>query len=337
LRFCRYGADGIPGFRAPRLLILLVWWLAVINVPSTSAMGPVFLPTSFEELVGDSTLIITGRIQSTAKQDGWPAFTRRTTVEVLKVLKGDPTIKVIVISHEVSYPTINVSLTEGRTYLLFLRRYKNESFFRYVSPPFWASWEVVGDQLANRQPGSDNVTRVPTNSFLGAINSEMHRTSKPVPKEFVRIEVGSALPQATQSSGLEFVRYDMHDSEPNWARYYSLPQNRAEHLVTLDLYKGRIIYLHVYLLRDCGDCSAALLRNLELKCGGVPLEKFGELSFELGRMWTDRNVELRVGSISFFKANGYPWGEFDAHEITITDRHVLHEYQSDNLKKSPTN
>jgi len=300
-------------------------------------MGPLFLPTSFEELVGGSTLIITGRVHSASKQEGWPKFTRRTTVEVLKVLKGNPTTKAVVIYHEVDYPTVEVSLTDGHTYLLFLYRNKDESFFRYVRPPFWASWEVVGDQLANRKPWNEEVTRIPASSFLAAINSEMHRTFKPVEKEFAGIEVGSALEQATQSSGLEFIKYDMHDTDPNWARYYALPRNRAEHLVALDLYRGRVIYLHVYFLRDCGDCTAKLLRNLELKHGGVPLGRLGDLSFKLGRMWSGRDAEIRLGSITFGKSNGYPWGELAAYEVSVTDKRVLHEYLSDNLKKSRKN
>jgi hypothetical protein len=337
LRLCRHGADGTPDFRTLRPLTLLVLWLALINVPSSYAIGPSFLPTSFEELVGNSTLIITGRVQSTSKQEGWPKFTRRTTVEVLKVLKGDPTIKVVVINHEVDYPTVEVSLTEGHTYLLFLYRNKNESFFRYVPPPFWTSWEVVGDQLANRKPWSQEVTRIPTSSFLAAIKSEMRRATRPVQMEFAGIEVGSSLQQAEQSSGLGFIKYDMHDMDPNWARYYVLPRKRTEHLITLDLYKGRIIHLHVYLLRDCKDCAAELLRNLELKHGGVPLGRFGDFSFELGRMWSDHDAEIRLGSVTFTKANGFPWGEFAAYEISATDKRVLHEYQFDNLKKSRTN
>jgi len=322
------------------LLTLLVLFITLVNVSSADAMGPIFLPTSFEEFVSNSTLIIIGRVQSTSvsKETEGFRFTRRTSVEALKVLKGDATVKSVVIYHEVIYPTVEVSLTKGQTYLLFLYRRHNEAFFRYLSPPFWASWEVIDDQLVNRKPWGQEVIQVPTTSFLAAIASEMRRRAKPIPKAFAGIDVGTTLEQATSSSGFTFARYNpTNESDANWARYYALPRDRQEHLVALDLYRGRVMHLNVYFPRKCRDCPETLLRNLELKYGGLALGQFGALSFDLGRMWSDDKTEVRLGSLAFVKANGYPWGEFNAYEVSITDKHVLSEYLSDNLKKARKN
>jgi hypothetical protein len=317
---------------------LLAFWLGLVNVPFAGALGPVFRETSFEEFVSESTLIAIGRVQSASafkEKEGWK-FTRRTTVDVLKVVKGDSTVKGVVIYHEAVYPSVEVSLTEGHTYLLFL--YRERDFYRFLPPPYWASWEVVDDQLVNRKPWSEKITRIPTTAFLASIDSEMHRTARPVQKKFAGIEVGTTLQRATLSSGLSFIKYkDIYDNDVNWTRYYALPRNRQEHLVTLDLYKGYIVYLNVYFLRNCGDCPNKLLRNLELKYGGLGLGQFGDLSFDLGRMWSDDNVEVRLGSIYFGKANGFPWGEFAAYRISITEKHVLHEYQFGDSKEPKAN
>ena len=56
----------------------------------------------------------------------------------------------------------------------------------------------------------------------------------------------------------------------------------------------------------------------------------------MGRMWSDRNVSLRLEELSFAKANHYPWGEFDAYELFVTDKHVLDQYLKDNLSEERT-
>jgi len=107
--------------------------LSLTAVPPVSAVGPIFLPTSFEELVHDSTHIVIGRVKSTVKEPvkgplGEFQFKRKVVFEVERVLKGNVSPKEIVIDYEVTYPTVDVTVLDGHSYLLFLYRRKDQEF-----------------------------------------------------------------------------------------------------------------------------------------------------------------------------------------------------------------
>jgi hypothetical protein len=314
-----------------RVVAVSLLCLATI-VPKARAIGPTFLPTSFEELVHDSTHIVVVKVESTSKQpEADFKFKRKAVVEVERALKGNISSKTILIDYEVTYPTVDVTVAEGHTYLLFLYREKEVGVFTYTRPD-WTCWEVDGDQLVNNWAAIQQVTKIQMAGFLRAIASERHRTAKPLARSFAGIRPGDSLEQASRSSGLTFSKYTQRGDDANWERYYVLlPRDRLEHLVTLSLYEGKIVYLEIYVLQD-SDGWAQLIRRMELMSGGTPLGQFDDLSFAMGRMWSDRNILLRLGKLSFIKANGYPWGEFDAYHIWVTDQHVLHEY----LKESQT-
>ena len=321
------------------------WWkatwssllLALTVVPSADALGPIFLPTSFEELVHDSTHIVIGNVRSTAKEPikgpfGQSYFKRKVVFEVERVLKGNVSPKEIVIDYEVTYPTMDVTVLDGQSYLLFLHRGRNADSFSYLRHD-WAVWEIVGDQLVNHQTFIQQPTQVQMAAFLRAIQTERRRVAKPLARSFSGITPGDSLQQASRNSGIAFLKYIHRGDEANWERYYALlPKDRPEHLVTLSLYKGRILYLEIYFLRD-GTGWPMALRQTELMSGGSPLGQFGDLSFAMGRMWSDQNVSVRLEELSFVKANSYPWGAFDAYELFITDKHVLAQYLKDNLSK----
>jgi hypothetical protein len=315
-----------------RIWRIEIWCLllcALFLVPSISAVGPSFTPSSFEELVHDSTDIVIGKVKATSKEGEGFQFKRKIIVSVAKALKGDLSDKEIVIYHDVFYPSVDVSVTEGKSYVLFLHRDGKADFFTYLRHD-WACWEILADQIVNRQELRHQVTPIQMAGFLAAIASEMRRVAKPLAKSFAGIQMGDSLRHASQSTGLTFLKYNLATSDvADWERYYALlPNSRQEHLITLSLYKGKILDLDIYFLKGCAGCPK-FLRQMELMSGGTPLSQFGDLSFSLGRLWSDRNVSVRLGEITFGKANGYPWGEFRAYQVSITDQHVFGEYLKD--------
>ena len=276
--------------------------------------------TSFEELVQNSTDIVVGRVLTTSKTGGPFEFQSVTRLRILSAIKGTETKGDIAIHFDRFYQDVDVNSEEGHNYIAFLRRAPSGDKYYYAESE-WGLWEVChSGQAVIRK------TSILVSAFLDAIKSEMHRTPKPLPREFLGIRMGDTIEKAEASSGLHFTHYkEWFNEGANWNRYYTfVPGHRNEHMVQMNVYKGRIIFLAMYYLRENRDCLKPLLQQMETKCGGTPLSEMGDLSFTMGRRWTDENVDIRLhGPISFIKENGFPWGVFSAYELSVTDQHVL--------------
>ena len=258
---------------------------------------------SFEEVVRESTDIVVGSVLSTSQTGDRFRVQREYTLRILRVIKGSENNAEITVHQEDYITRGDANPEKGNNYVVFLLRAPRDNKYR--------------------QQFASSITQ---SAFLDAIKSEICRTSKPLPRDFLGIRMGESIQKAEVSSGLHFTHYrDTYDKGTNWDRYYAfMPTNREEHMVQMNVYKGSIIHLSVYYHKNNHAYLKTLLRDMEAKCGGTPLDEMGDFSFSMGRRWSDANVEISLGGpFNSIKANGYPWGVLSYYELSVTDQTVL--------------
>lgn len=253
---------------------------------------------SFEEVVNESTDIFVGNVLSVSQRREHFRMQREYTLRILRTIKGAETNAEITV-HQHDYITRgDANPVKGGDYVVFLLR-------------------APGDNKYSQQ----FATPITQDAFLDAIKSEMCRTSKPLPHEFLGIRMGDSIQKAEASSGLQFTHYrDTYDTDGNWDRYYTfMPTNREEHMVQMNVRNGNIVHLSVYYHEKNHAYLKTLLRDTEGKCGGTPLDEMGDLSFSMGRRWADADVEIRLGGpFNTIKANGFPWGVLTYYELAVS-------------------
>ncbi|MBI5685058.1 MAG: hypothetical protein HZC54_08245 [Verrucomicrobia bacterium] len=297
------------------------YWLILLTVAvlQNAHALRILNETSFKELVQNSTDIVVGRVITTSKTGDRFRSESVTRLRILSVIKGTETKGEIAIHYDRSYEDVDVNPEESHNYIAFLRRAPSGNKYYYAEPE-WGLWEVCHSGQAVIQK-----TSVRASAFLDAIKSEMHRTPKPLPREFYGITMGDTIEGAEASSGLRFTHYKAASDSAACDRYNTLLSRHGnEHRVEVITYKKRIIALLVYYSSKHCECLIKFIQEMETKRGGTPLGEVGDISFIIGRRWTDENVDIHL--------NGYP---DRSNRLHVTDQHVLRQRLKDmrNLKE----
>ena len=291
----------------------------------TNAEGPPLIENSFEDLVHGSTHVIIGKVISKQEETDSIRHYVKATIKIVRKVKGDIVDSTIILICEITFPW-NVDINVGMNYLLFLKNHNSSNYYIY-SKPYWTCWKVDNDSVKT-VGGLNPKNYLPLNSFIKSIQEEQKRSKVTLPTKLMGIKLGDSLSNAMKSSGLTFIRYKNNwGNNKQWLRYYCLlPKDSNAHMVRINLYKNRIVFLGIYYLSCKNECLKMPINDYVDMCGGIRLFDLNEINYFIGRRWYDENVEVEmVGNFGFIKSNGYPWGKFNACYISLQDKKLIKE------------